>query len=154
VNASRDDTTPGTTHGSWGAGHPHLIVSQDGTHRIFNLESDNVRIGSAVDSELRLADIDPLHAQIVHDVHDEYVLIPHGEMDLSHAPMYIEAVDAEGAILRTGARFTMGGWMFVYARDEFADHGRPYGGREGGEGTHQSRQPERPDYTGSHPTGP
>jgi hypothetical protein len=62
--------------------------------------------------------------------------------------MYIEAVDAEGAILRTGARFTMGGWTFVYARDEFADHGRPYGGREGGEGTYQPQQPERPDYTG------
>jgi hypothetical protein len=45
----------------------------------------------------------------------------------------------------------MGPWTFVYARDEYADHGRPYGGREGGEGTHQPRQPERPDYTGDAP---
>jgi hypothetical protein len=151
VNASRNDIQPSTTHSEWGAGHPHLIVSRDGTHRVFDLAVDSVRIGGSPESELSLTDIDPLHAEILHDVNDEYVLIPHGAMDLSHAPMYIESVDAEGEILRTGARFTMGGWTFVYARDEYADHGRPYGGREGGEGTHQPRQPERPDYTGDTP---
>ena len=46
----------------------------------------------------------------------------------------------------TGAQFTIGDWMLVFSRDEYADHGRPYGGRNGGEGTHQERQPERPDY--------
>ena len=29
----------------------------------------------------------------------------------------------------------------VYAREEYADHGRPYGGRVGGEVGHQKAQP-------------
>jgi hypothetical protein len=49
--------------------------------------------------------------------------------------------------LRTGARFTIGEWTLVYARDECADHGRPYGGRLGGEYSDQPLQPERPDYS-------
>jgi hypothetical protein len=143
---------PTTTHATWGAGHPHLIVSQGGTHRIFNIEADSVRIGSAPDAELRLPGIDPLHAEIRHDDYDEYVLIPHGRANTSTPLVHIPTVDAEGEVLRTGARFTMGPWAFVFAREEYADHGRPYGGRQGGEGAHQHRQPHRPDYTGPHPT--
>jgi predicted GNAT family acetyltransferase len=45
----------------------------------------------------------------------------------------------------------MGAWRLVFARDEFADHGRPYGGRNGGEGAHQRRQAPRPDYAAQHP---
>jgi hypothetical protein len=32
----------------------------------------------------------------------------------------------------------------TFFREEFADHGRPYGGRVGGEIGHQRPQPERP----------
>ena len=39
------------------------------------------------------------------------------------------------------------GWILVFGREEFADHGRPYGGREGGEFDVQPPQPGRPDYT-------
>ena len=54
--------------------------------------------------------------------------------------------DDRSEILRTGARFTLGKWELVFVRAEFADHGRPYGGRQGGEGTKQKPQPARPDY--------
>jgi len=40
----------------------------------------------------------------------------------------------------------MGEWRFTFARDEYADHGRPFGGREGGELADQPVQPPRPDY--------
>ena len=32
------------------------------------------------------------------------------------------------------------------SEDEYADHGRPWGGREGGELSDQPPQPQRPDY--------
>ncbi|MDL9978819.1 FHA domain-containing protein [Microbacterium candidum] len=145
---------PTTTHGPWGAGHPHLIVSQGGTHRIFPLDQDLVRIGSAPACELRLGGIDAVHAEVRHEEHDEYVLILHGPATTSTPLVPIESVQADGEVLRTGARFTLGPWALVFARDEFADHGRPYGGRQGGEGAHQQRQPPRPDYTGPHPVVP
>jgi hypothetical protein len=46
-------------------------------------------------------------------------------------------------ILRTGCRLEVGDWVLVFARDEHADHGRPYGGRIGGELGHQRPQPAR-----------
>ncbi|MGO1547519.1 MAG: hypothetical protein ACTHXL_09220, partial [Microbacterium gubbeenense] len=49
--------------------------------------------------------------------------------------------------LRTGASFTAGPWRFVFQREEFADHGRPFGGRQGGELSDQPPQRRRPDYT-------
>ena len=46
-----------------------------------------------------------------------------------------------GRILRTGARIELGPWRMGFFREEFADHGRPYGGRVGGELARQKRQP-------------
>jgi len=136
---------PTTTHAEWGSGHPHLIISRDGDHQVFHLKEEVVHIGSSDDNQVQLPDIDALHASIVHDERDEYVLTMHGpgEMNaVSHARPGEERVE----ILRTGARFTADGWTFVFSREEFADHGRPYGGREGGELSDQSAQPARPDY--------
>ena len=48
--------------------------------------------------------------------------------------------------LRTGSRFTVGPWELVFAREEFADHGRPFGGRLGGEFSDQPLQEARPGY--------
>jgi len=146
MNSPTHATHPTTTHATWGSGHPHLILSKGGTHHIFNLDADVVRIGSAPDCELQLPEIQPLHAEIRHDEYDEYVLILHGGATTSTAPVPLPSVGAEGEVLRTGARFTLGPWAFVFAREEAADHGRPYGGRQGGEGAHQRRQPPRPDY--------
>ncbi|MGM7423113.1 GNAT family N-acetyltransferase [Cellulosimicrobium sp. CpK407] len=107
------------------------------------LDCDVTHVGSADDSDVLLQGADPLHARIVHDTADEYVLEMIGRGETSSGP---------NEVLRTGARFTAGPWRLVYTRDEFADHGRPYGGRSGGEGAHQRPQPPRPDYASEHPS--
>ncbi|GAA3767363.1 hypothetical protein GCM10022240_19680 [Microbacterium kribbense] len=147
-----DKYTPTTTHAAWGAGHPRLLVSGNDEHFEAPLDQDLVRIGSAEDVHVRLADLIALHAEVVHDPNDEYVLVLHGPAQTSARHVPLESLDGRpGEILRSGARFVLGDWAFVFARDEFADHGRPFGGRQGGEGSHERTQPDRPDYTGTHP---
>lgn len=147
--------TPGTTHAAWGSGDPRLRITREDERDEYRIEADVVRIGSAAGNELRLADTDPVHATITHDDRDEYVLELHGEGEMNAS----DGVDAThpGArteTLRTGARFTAGPWTLVFARDEYADHGRPYGGRKGGEYSDQPLQPPRPDYSGAAETDP
>lgn len=139
--------TPTTTHAEWGAGSPHLIISGQ-EHRMFPLTADRVSIGSADGSDLRLDGISPLHAEILHDARDEYILVLHDDAETSARPEPRASIGGEeGEVLRTGARFVLGPWSFVFARDEYADHGRPFGGVEGGEGSYQAEQPPRPDYS-------
>ena len=61
-------------------------------------------------------------------------------------------------ILRTGSRVDLGEWTFTFSREEYADHGRPYGGRIGGELGHQRPQPATPRrqarLLSTHPTAP
>lgn len=145
---SDEGYTPETTHAEFGAGNPHLRITRDGERAEFALEADVVRIGSAADNELRLDGADPVHATITHDERDEYVLDMHGEGEMNANPDADATHPGERMqTLRTGARFTVGEWTLVYAREEFADHGRPYGGRLGGEYSDQPLQPERPDYS-------
>ncbi|MDR2996706.1 MAG: hypothetical protein LBU78_01140 [Microbacterium sp.] len=135
---------PTTTHAQWGAGEPHLLIVDEDDRRVFLIETDLITIGSDTGNHVVLEGTKPLHATIRHDEKDEYLLTMHGPGDMNARP--IEGSDDRTEVLRTGARFTMGPWRIVFMRAEFADHGRPYGGREGGEGTHQHRQPDRPDY--------
>ncbi|MFD4960595.1 hypothetical protein [Microbacterium sp. NPDC058389] len=137
---------PTTTHGEWGEGRPRLIVS--GADRFeFPLDSDRTTIGSGDDADLRVAGTAPVHAEIRHDEHDEYLLLPHGEAQTNTTPEPRASLDgAEAIVLRSGAQFRLGEWRFTFARDEYADHGRPFGGREGGELADQPVQPSRPDY--------
>ncbi|MFC4139532.1 MULTISPECIES: FHA domain-containing protein [unclassified Microbacterium] len=136
---------PTTTHSSWGSGEPHLlIVNEEDGRIVFPLDADLVTIGSDGGNHVVLEGTMPLHATIRHDEHDEYLLTMHGPGETNARP--IEGAQDRTEVLRTGARFTMGPWRIVFMRAEYADHGRPYGGREGGEGTHQRRQPDRPDY--------
>lgn len=139
--------TPTTTHAEWGAGNPLLRITRDDERTEFALEADVVRIGSAEGNELRLADTDPVHATITHDERDEYVLTLHGAGEMNANPGADATHEGEATeTLRTGARFTAGPWTLVFAREEFADHGRPFGGRKGGEYSDQPLQPPRPDY--------
>ncbi|WP_240977231.1 FHA domain-containing protein [Planctomonas sp. JC2975] len=135
----------GTTHAGWGAGEPRLLVSGGDRRFVFDLDEDGIRIGSAADCDLRLEGLDALHAHIRHDDRDEYLLSLVGAGETTVAPEISDA-PADETILRTGARFVLGQWTFVFQREEFADHGRPFGGREGGEGDVQQGQPPRPDY--------
>lgn len=147
--------TPTTTHGPWGSGNPHLIVTGPDQRREFPLDRDVVTIGSSGDADCRIDGLQPLHARIHHDPDDEYVLVLHGPAETSAHHEPVPSIgDEPGEILRTGARFVLGEWTFVYSREEYADHGLPYGGREGGEGSPEPHQPPRPDYTGEHPVVP
>lgn len=136
---------PTTTHAAWGAGRPRLLIHGDGGRREIGLTDDTTVIGSGSDAHVRLRDSDPVHALIHHDDRDEYVLIMIGPGEMSSA-IPGERPGERRETLRTGARFTIGEFTLVFARDEFADHGLPFGGHEGGEGSRQRAQPPRPDY--------
>ncbi|HWD62161.1 MAG TPA: hypothetical protein VG369_06660 [Humibacter sp.] len=139
---------PTTTHSSWGAGHPRLLVSGQDERFEFDLSRDIVTIGSGPDVLLDLAGTKALHAEVHHNLDDEYVLVLHGDAETPIEPVPASATGDDGAVvLRTGSGFTLGDWSLVFQRDEFADHGRPYGGREGGENDLQREQPPRPDYS-------
>ncbi|CAM3095211.1 hypothetical protein PSET11_01235 [Arthrobacter ulcerisalmonis] len=121
-----------TTHYTRGSGRPRLIFVQDAASwtgqvpREVLLDAETLTIGSDPGSGLLLEGLDGVHAEIRHDDQDEYVLVPHGRVSGS--------VSGNGpAVLRTGARIQMGQWCLAFFREEFADHGRPHGGRSGGE---------------------
>lgn len=139
-----------TTHYAPGAGRARLIFvvgseNWDGRPpREFDLLPAVTRIGSAADADLRLDGLDGLHAEIRHDENDEYVLVAHGLVGGGSST----ASPERGMILRTGARIEMGRWRMGFFREEYADHGRPYGGRLGGELSVQKPQPGRPTRRG------
>lgn len=143
------ENEPTTTHAAWGAGRPRLRVSRGDERFEYEITGDTVRVGSAESNELTLPDCDPVHATIRHDARDEYVLTLHGVGEMNANPLSAATYPGDRSeTLRTGAHFTAREWVLVFVRDEFADHGRPFGGREGGEFSDQPAQPARPDYLG------
>lgn len=142
------ESHPTTTHAQWGAGNPRLLITNTETDErsTYDITTDTTTIGSAADNSVTLAGTDPLHATVDHDERDEYLVTLHGAGELSANPASQGDGSENRQTLRSGAHFTAGPWRFVYMRDEFADHGRPYGGREGGELDDQPGQPARPDY--------
>jgi len=135
-----------TTHYTPGSGRPRLIfvlgsaVWDGKPPREFELTQTTTTIGSGETADLRLEGIDPLHAEIRHDANDEYVLFVNGE---SAGFPVLDPDTGRGRVLRTGARIDIGEWRLAYFREEFADHGRPFGGRMGGELARQKPQPPR-----------
>lgn len=135
-----------TTHYTRGGGRPRLIFVQDSKSwngqvpREFSLTEERVRIGSDASAQLQLPGLDGLHAEIVHNDRDEYVLVRHGKVSGSFGP-------GSASVLRTGSRLQMGEWCLAFFREEFADHGRPFGGRSGGEFAYQ--RPQRDPRTGA-----
>ncbi|RJT88686.1 FHA domain-containing protein [Cryobacterium melibiosiphilum] len=139
-----------TTHYTPGSGRPRLIFvvgskNWDGTPpREFNLLPTTTTIGSAAEASLQLSGLKSFHAEIRHDENDEYVLYPLGEVSGNVRESDDDTfARGRGQILRTGARIEMGPWRMAYFREEFADHGRPFGGRVGGELAVQKPQPPR-----------
>lgn len=137
-----------TTHYIPGSGRPRLIFAVgsgdwDGTRpREFDLLPERTLIGSGPAADLRLDGLAPIHAEIRHRRDDEYVLYP---AEATGGGRALEpGGPAEGPrVLRTGARIELGPWRLAYYREEFADHGRPHGGRQGGELAIQKPQPPR-----------
>ncbi len=144
-----------TTHYIPGSGRPRLIFAVgsgvwDGSRpREFDLLPDRTLIGSGPDADLQLDGLAPIHAEIRHERDDEYVLYPFDATGGGSAPE--PGRPAPGPrVLRTGARIELGTWRLAYYREEFADHGRPHGGRQGGELAIQKPQPPKP-YPGRAP---
>ncbi len=134
-----------TTHDPNRGGNPRLSLSpgpylQWGERpKEFALTDEVTRIGSGVDCQIRLAGLEPLHAEIRHDEKDDFVLVRTGLA----GSLRVYGAEVETAILRTGSGIALDEWELTFIRDEYADHGRPYGGRIGGELGHQKSQPSR-----------
>ena len=137
-----------TTHASPGAGNPRLILAPspyptaDDAPQVFPLRAGVTTIGSDPGCDVVLAGLDPVHAEIHHDEHDEFVLV---DLDAPGETRVNGAV-VERSLLRTASRIRLGERTLTFYREEYADHGRPYGGRLGGEIGHQRPQPPRPRH--------
>jgi hypothetical protein len=143
----RRPRTVTTTHDPSGGGNPRLIMAPrddpwpGDRQEVFRLRSDATTIGSDPGCDIVLEGLAPVHARVLHDEDDELVLVrAEGRPEATR----VNGAPADRALLRTAARVDLDRWTLTYFREEFADHGRPYGGRVGGELGHQKPQPERP----------
>ena len=124
-----------STHDPLGGGHPRLILALGGSApahaepREFDLRPGVTVIGSAPDADLQLPGLDDHHAEIRRGPGDEYVWVDLG----GPAGSSVDGRPMGEQGLHTGDRIEVGSWTLTYYREEFADHGRPGGGRQGGE---------------------
>lgn len=134
-----------TTHDPRHGGSPRLVLAvSDGPRPedgrvVFPLRGERTAFGSDSSCDVRLTGLAPLQATVVHDQDDELVLVDESGAGTTR----VNGLPVERKILRTGNRVELGGWTFAYWRAEYADHGRPFGGRIGGELGHQQPQPAR-----------
>ncbi len=127
-----------------GTGSPRLVLTKQdvwpGERRtILRLEGQEWTIGSSDACDLVLPGLADVHARILRNEDDELVVAP---IPPSLVRVHGAAVH-DRQVLRTGSRLELGDHVLVFAREEYADHGRPYGGRVGGEAGHQRSQPSR-----------
>ena len=141
----RPRSRPTTTHDPARGGGARLVLTKQqywpGEQQRVVWLSDGMTIGSGSECDVRLPDLEQVHAVIRHDEEDEWVIRALAGVTRVHG------VAVVSQILRTGARVDLGPHTFGYFREEHADHGRPYGGRIGGELGHQRTQPSRPGVT-------
>jgi FHA domain len=148
-----------STHDIHGGGHPRLIFAFGGRaqlnskQREFSLLPGVTTIGSSSGADLCLARLDTQHAEVRRDARDEYVYV-----DLSSSGgSRVNGQPVGERPLHTGDRIELGGWTVSYYREEFADHGWPNGGRQGGNPTRWYQEEPRPRRTsaggGSEPKG-
>ncbi len=134
-----------TTHDPRGGGNPRLIMAPGPYPRlgdpqeVFALRDKVTTIGSAPDCDITLDGLEPLHAEVRHDGMDEFVLV----RVASPGSTRVNGARVDSALLRTGSGIELNEWRMSFFREEYADHGRPYGGRIGGELGHQRPQPSR-----------
>lgn len=151
TGTSRRKTT--TTHDLRGGGRPRLVMGYDhhapagSAPREFELLPGITIIGSAPDADLHLPGLAAYHAEVRRDSADEYTYVHLGAQSGST----VNGLPVSQKVLHTGDRIHVGNWTMSFARDEFADHGRPHGGRLGGQ-RHQRPQ-EQPRRRGASPAG-
>lgn len=134
-----------TTHGTPGAGEPRLIGAPGPSpwpgdrQPVFPLAPGVTSIGSDPGCDLVLEGLDPLQGEVRWTGDDEFVYVHLG----GEVSSRVNGAPVAMSLLRTGTRLQLGSWTLTYYREEYADHGRPYGGRLGGEIGHQRPQPPR-----------
>lgn len=134
-----------TTHDPRHGGDPRLIMAltehpfPGDRQKVFRLRGEVTTIGSDAACDIRLAGLDRFEAEVRHDAADEYVVVRLGRPGSTR----VNGAPVETALLRTATRLDVGDWTLSFYREEYADHGRPYGGRVGGEIGHQRPQPAR-----------
>jgi hypothetical protein len=134
-----------TTHDPDRGGNPRLSLApgpypQVGERpTVFPLRDGVTTIGSGPECDIRLDGLDPLHAEVRHDDKDDYVVVRKAHV----GRVRVHGAEVDTAVLCTGTRLDLDDWQLSYFREEYADHGRPYGGRIGGELGHQRPQPSR-----------
>ncbi|QIX27158.1 FHA domain-containing protein [Nocardioides sp. JQ2195] len=131
-----------TTHDVARGGQPRLVLAEQPrlvgvSQRVTWLRDGVTTIGSGDDCDLRIEGLAALHAEVVHDEADELVLVARA------GGVRVNGATVDRQLLRTGCRVDIGDTTLVFSREEYADHGRPYGGRIGGELGHQQPQPPR-----------
>jgi hypothetical protein len=141
--ARRRRRRPTTTHDPHRSGSPRLVVEKADLwpgerQQVFWLQHVETTIGSDPACDVVLPGLAPHHSSVLHTDSDEYVLTNLGPEVRVHG-----AVVTGSATLRTGARVDLGEHALAFAREEYADHGRPFGGRVGGEAGRQRPQPPR-----------
>ena len=149
-----------TTHDPALGGAPRLIVclAGDGTadvgglehQQVFVLQDPITRLGTADDADVKLDWTDHALGEIQHDEFDEYVYVQKS----GDVPVRVDGQAVTRHPLRTGDRLEAGPWTLMYFREEYADHGLPYGGHQGGEGSPQRAQPPRSETTPARVPGP
>jgi hypothetical protein len=122
-------------------GNPRLVLATGGhapigspeaagIQRAFILDGDVVTIGSGDSQDVRLDGLEPEHGVIRREADaDEWV---YSDVRPSTGSR-VDGVLTDGAGLHHGDRIELGAVTLVFQRDEDADHGRPDGGREGGD---------------------
>lgn len=141
-----------TTHDPARGGLPRLVEVPDdhqrrSDHPVHWLQQQVTTIGSDPACDVVLPGLRPWHAEVHHDAADEYVVVA---LD---PDVRVHGQRVHRALLRTGSRVDLGPRQLVFSREEYADHGRPYGGRIGGELGRQRPQPPRPRTAGDRPVG-
>jgi len=131
-----------TTHDPRGGGMPRVIFASrpqprvGELPRVEHLTKDRTTFGSSDTCDVTIAGLQPMHAVIERTEADEYLLTHLASQGTST----VAGVPAQRSLLRTGARIALGATQLTYFREEYADHGRPFGGRQGGEIGYQRPQ--------------
>ena len=137
---------PTPTHDADRGGYPRLVMAPPEKHfpgqtLPVYLLGEVTTFGSDPACDVVLDGLRPRHAEVRRTEEDELVV----RLLTPTAPVRVNgAVVLEEALLRSGTKVALGPHLLVYAREEYADHGRPYGGRVGGELGRQRLQPPPP----------
>lgn len=130
-----------TTHDPARGGAPRLVlvrsVVRPGERQPIFWLGERVVIGSDPACDVVLGGLAPRHAVVTHERDDELVVTP------LQGIVRVHGARVDRSVLRTGTRLDLGDHALVFTREEYADHGRPHGGRIGGEAGRQLPQPPR-----------